>query len=61
MKQEFFEWEKYSKDKENLVFPVDAMEDIFLINVEKDSIWLSRKCAEMFSDGEGEPPVFINQ
>lgn len=61
MNQSFFEWEKYSGEQGNLLFPVDAMEDIFLINVKKDSIWLSKKCAELLADNREEIVSEITQ
>ena len=54
MKREYFEWGKYSGENGGLIFPVDAMEDIFLINTKKDEVWLSKKCASLLSDGRAE-------
>lgn len=54
MKYEYFEWGKYSGENRNIIFPVDAMEEIFLVDVEKDEIWLSKKCAKLLADGRGE-------
>lgn len=54
MKKEFFEWEKYSGENGQLLFPVDAMEEIFLVNVAERTMWLSKKCAELFLDKNGE-------
>jgi len=61
MKQEFFEWDKYAVENGNLLFPVDAMEDIFLINVQKDVIWLSQKCAKLFADNDRELKSKVTQ
>ena len=52
MEQKFFEWGTYSGENGQLLFPVDAMEEIFLVNVEEREIWLSRKCAELFAKDE---------
>ncbi len=57
MGREYFEWGKYSGESGNLVFPVDAMEDIFLISVKKDEIWLAEKCAKLLGDGEELEPT----
>ena len=54
MRQEFFEWEKYSGENSQLLFPVDAMEEIFLVNITEKTMWLSKKCAELFADKNGE-------
>ena len=53
MEQQFFQWDRFAKEHGNLVFPVDLMEDIFLIDVQNETIWLSRKCSELlFRDEE---------
>ena len=57
MEREYFEWGKYSGDNGKLIFPVDAMEDIFLISVKNDEIWLAEKCAKLLGDGEILGPV----
>lgn len=54
MEQVFFEWKKYSGENDQLLFPVDAMEEIFLINIKEETIWFSRKCAELFAKNTGE-------
>ena len=61
MEREYFEWGKYSGENGSLIFPVDAMEEIFLINVEKEEMWLSKKCAKLFSDGSEEIDPIISQ
>ena len=54
MEQIFFEWKKYSGENDQLLFPVDAMEEIFLVNIKEETIWFSRKCAELFAKNTGE-------
>lgn len=54
MEQNFFEWKKYSGENDQLLFPVDAMEEIFLVKVHDELIWFSRKCAELFASSVGE-------
>ena len=61
MEREYFEWGKYSGENGGLIFPVDAMEDIFLINTKKDEVWLSKKCASLLSDGRAEIGPIITQ
>ncbi|MBE5970940.1 MAG: EAL domain-containing protein [Lachnoclostridium sp.] len=61
MKQDYFEWRKFSSDSGNLLFPVDAMEDIFLIDIQNNRIWLSEKCSKLLFDGQEEYPTFIDQ
>ena len=61
MEREYFEWGKYSGENGGLIFPVDAMEDIFLINTKKDEVWLSKKCASLLSDGRAEIEPIITQ
>ena len=59
MEKEFFQWEKYAEEKDNLAFPIDAMGEIFLINVKENMMWLSEKCAELF-DTETEDNTAIS-
>lgn len=47
MEQQFFRWDKFSEERENLIFPADLMENLFLIDIQNNSIWLSKKCAEL--------------
>ena len=61
MEREYFEWGKYSGENGGLIFPVDAMEDIFLINTKKDEVWLSKKCASLLSDGRESIEPIITQ
>lgn len=50
MKKEFFQWEKYIKEKENTTFPIDAMGEIFLIDMKDNTMWLSEKCANLLCE-----------
>lgn len=53
MQQEFFQWDKFSEKHGNVRFPVDAMGNIFLIDIQKDTLRLSQKCAQLlFEDDE---------
>lgn len=52
MKEQFFKWEEFSRKKDNLVFPVDEMGEIFLINLEADQVYLSKKCWKLLFEKE---------
>ena len=54
MKQGFFQWDKFSEEHGQVRFPVDAMENIFLIDVQNDTLRLSQKCAQLLFDEEEE-------
>lgn len=43
MNQEFFQWKSFAKAHGNLAFPMDVSEELFLVNLMEDKIWLSRK------------------
>lgn len=60
MKKEFFQWEKYTKEKGTLIFPIDAMGEIFLVDTKDNTMWLSEKCAELIeSDAEDNTIISI--
>ena len=54
MEQLFFQWDKFSEEHDNVRFPVDAMENIFLIDVQNDTLRLSQKCAQLLFEEEEE-------
>ena len=47
MKKEFFDWDKYSAQNGNLVFPYEAIEELFLMNFDDQTVWLSKKLAKL--------------
>ena len=58
MKRHFFQWDSFSKEREGLVFPADLLEDIFLLDVQNEKIWLSKQCAELlFGDEEVQTEI----
>lgn len=58
MNQLFFEWEKFSQEQGKITFPVDEMGEIFLINVENDTMRLSEKCSVLlFENGDIQPEI----
>lgn len=49
----FFTWSKFVGENSELLFPVDAMDEIFLLDFEKEIVWMSQKCAELlFAEDE---------
>lgn len=53
MDRQFFQWNTFSEEHQGLAFPVDLMGEVFLFDVRNESVWLSRKCAELLLP-EGE-------
>lgn len=60
MGQEYFEWGKFAVVQDNSVFPIDEMGEIFLLDVEKDTIWLSEKCGNLLYEKQ-EAPFMIKR
>lgn len=54
MEKTFFQWEAFSEEHGNMSFPAEAIEEIFLLDVEKNSIWLSKKLARLLYFGKKE-------
>ena len=48
----FFTWTKFIGENSELLFPVDAMDEIFLLDFEKEIVWLSQKCAELLFEAD---------
>lgn len=48
MQYPYFEWKTYSENNGTEKFLIDLLEATFLVNVEKETIWLSEKIAEIF-------------
>lgn len=53
-KEQYFQWENFSSMSEGIRFPMEAMEEGFLLDIQKSRIWLSRRAAELLG-GAGEP------
>jgi len=53
MRENYFEWSAFAHGEE-IEFPVDALEDFFLIDVQENRIWLSKRCASLFLDADAE-------
>lgn len=52
MKNDFFQWKIFAEAKE-IDFPYDAIEELFLVDLNENNIWLSRKLARLvFAEGE---------
>lgn len=47
MEKAFFEWEEFAKEQGNIGFPVEAVEELFLMDFETDTVWLSKKLARL--------------
>lgn len=53
MKSDFFKWDEFSAE-EGIVFPVEAIEEIFLVDLNDKHVWLSKKLARMIFFEKGE-------
>ncbi len=60
MKQDYFEWAKYTQTQAAVEFPVDEMCEIFMMNLENDTMHLSLKCKDLLF-GEKEMPAVIKR
>ena len=60
MGEKFFEWGTYAGEDSQMLFPVDSMEEIFLVDMKKENIWLSKKTAELLADGNKELKAKMN-
>ncbi|MBQ9119605.1 MAG: EAL domain-containing protein [Lachnospiraceae bacterium] len=47
MEKAFFEWAQFSGENGNTAFPVEAIEELFLMDFEEGTIWLSKKLANL--------------
>lgn len=56
MNKEYFQWDTFIEEQET-VFPVKAMKEVFLLDPERDSIWLSEKTAEILFRGKEKPEI----
>ncbi len=54
MKNTFFDWKTFSEEYGNPPFPKQLMEEIFLIDLNKEKVWLSRKVAEVIYGGAAD-------
>lgn len=53
MKSDFFKWDEFSSE-EGIVFPAEAIEEIFLVDLNDKHVWLSKKLARMIFFEKGE-------
>ena len=53
MKGDFFKWDEFSAE-EGIVFPAEAIEEIFLVDLNDKHVWLSKKLARMIFFEKGE-------
>ena len=60
MGEKFFEWGTYAGEDSQMLFPVDAMEEIFLVDMKEEYIWMSKKTAELLADGDEELKAKMN-
>lgn len=54
MEKKFFQWKEFSKEHGNMSFPAEAIEEVFLLDFEKNSVWLSKKLARLLYFGKKE-------
>ncbi|MBQ8597682.1 MAG: GGDEF and EAL domain-containing protein [Lachnospiraceae bacterium] len=53
MRSDFFKWDEFSSEQ-GIVFPAEAIEEIFLVDLNDKSVWLSKKLARMIFFERGE-------
>lgn len=53
MKSDFFKWDEFSNE-EGIYFPAEAIEEIFLVDLNDKNVWLSKKLARMIFFEKGE-------
>ena len=53
MRSDFFKWDEFSS-KQGIVFPAEAIEEIFLVDLNDKHVWLSKKLARMIFFEKGE-------
>lgn len=53
MRSDFFKWDEFSSE-EGVVFPAEAIEEIFLVDLNDKDVWLSKKLARMIFFESGE-------
>ena len=59
MDEKYFQWSTFVEEKDS-VFPVEALEELFLLNVKEGTIWLSKKVAELLYSEDGILPPRIS-
>lgn len=58
--QQYFQWDNFCNSSEGIHFPVEAIEEAFLVDIQKGSVWLSQSVAELLVDGEEILPSRIS-
>lgn len=53
MGEKYFDWKELSASCGGILFPVEAMETILLLNIKSGKVWLSKQCARLLM-GKGE-------
>lgn len=53
MRSDFFKWDEFSEEK-GIVFPAEAIEEVFLVDRNDKNVWLSKKLARMIFFDRGE-------
>lgn len=47
MANEFFDWSEFAKENNNLSFPFEAIEEVFLMDCDTGKLWLSKKLSSL--------------
>lgn len=47
MKEQFFKWEEFAQEHNGIDFPVEAIQEVFLMDVEENRVWLSKKLSQL--------------
>ena len=59
MKQKYFRWSTFVKES-HPVLPMESVQELFLLDVEQNSVWITEKIANQFDGGEDPLPPQIS-
>lgn len=60
MKKQYFQWNSFVNEHESFHFSVDAIGEIYLLDLKENSIWLSKKLADLLYYKNPEKPDRIS-
>lgn len=59
MEKQYFEWNSFVNEHENFHFSVDAIGEIYLLDLKENKVWLSKKLADLLYYKKAEVPARI--
>ncbi len=57
MEQQYFQWETLAGEAG---FPVESIEEVFLLDIKESRVWISRRVSELLADGGEAVPAYIS-